>query len=45
MTEELLPPQALALMRPEAITPAVLYLLSEDAPTVPSWAPGRVRSR
>jgi hypothetical protein len=33
MTEELLPPQALALMRPEAITPAVLYLLSEDAPT------------
>jgi NAD(P)-dependent dehydrogenase (short-subunit alcohol dehydrogenase family) len=33
MTEELLPPQALALMRPEAITPAVLYLLGEDAPT------------
>jgi hypothetical protein len=33
MTEELLPPQALALMRPEAITPAVEYLLSEDAPT------------
>jgi hypothetical protein len=33
MTEELLPPQALALMKPEAITPAVLYLLSEDAPT------------
>jgi hypothetical protein len=29
----LLPPQALALMRPEAITPAVEYLLSEDAPT------------
>src|ERR1700694_1478322 len=28
MTEELLPPQAIALM-----TPAVLYLLSEDAPT------------
>ena len=27
MTEELLPPQALALMKPEAITPAVLYLL------------------
>ena len=25
MTEELLPPQALALMKPEAITPAVLY--------------------
>jgi NAD(P)-dependent dehydrogenase (short-subunit alcohol dehydrogenase family) len=33
MTEELLPPQALALMKPEAIAPAVLYLLSEDAPT------------
>jgi len=33
MTEELLPPQALQLMRPEAITPAVEYLLSEDAPT------------
>ncbi len=33
MTEELLPAQALALMRPEAITPAVLFLLGEDAPT------------
>ena len=33
MTEELLPPQALALMKPEAITPAVEFLLSEDAPT------------
>ncbi len=33
MTEELLPPHALALMKPEAITPAVLYLLGEDAPT------------
>jgi NAD(P)-dependent dehydrogenase (short-subunit alcohol dehydrogenase family) len=33
MTEELLAPQALALMRPEAITPAVEYLLHEDAPT------------
>ena len=33
MTEELLPPQALALMKPEAIAPAVLYLLAEDAPT------------
>ena len=33
MTEELLPPQALKLMRPESITPAVLYLLSEEAPT------------
>jgi hypothetical protein len=33
MTEELLPPQALELMKPEAITPAVEYMLSEDAPT------------
>ena len=33
MTEELLPPQALELMRPEAITPAVLYMLSDSAPT------------
>jgi NAD(P)-dependent dehydrogenase (short-subunit alcohol dehydrogenase family) len=33
MTEGLIPPQVLALMKPEAITPAVLYLLSEDAPT------------
>ena len=33
MTEEVLPPEPLKLMRPEAITPAVEYLLSEDAPT------------
>ena len=33
MTEELLPAPALALMKPEAITPAVLFLLGEDAPT------------
>ncbi len=33
MTEELLPPQALELMKPEAITPAVEYMLSEDSPT------------
>src|SRR6201989_1520336 len=33
MTEDLLPPQALELMKPHAITPAVEYLLSEDAPT------------
>ena len=33
MTEGLVPPQVLALMKPESITPAVLYLLSEDAPT------------
>lgn len=33
MTEELLPKQALDLMRPESITPAVLFLLGENAPT------------
>jgi NAD(P)-dependent dehydrogenase (short-subunit alcohol dehydrogenase family) len=33
MTEELLLPQALELMKPESITPAVEYMLSEDAPT------------
>ncbi len=33
MTEGLIPRDILALMQPEAITPAVLYLLSEDAPT------------
>jgi len=33
MTEELLPPQALELLKPESITPAVLYLLGQDAPT------------
>src|ERR1700760_1124299 len=33
MTEELLPPQALQLMKPNAITPAVEYMLSQDAPT------------
>jgi NAD(P)-dependent dehydrogenase (short-subunit alcohol dehydrogenase family) len=33
MTEELLPPQALQLMKPEAITPAVLFLLGDNAPT------------
>src|SRR3954447_20516616 len=33
MTEALIPAEALALMKPEAITPAVEYLLSEDAPT------------
>jgi len=33
MTEELLPPQALALMQPEKITPGVLYLVSEDGPS------------
>jgi NAD(P)-dependent dehydrogenase (short-subunit alcohol dehydrogenase family) len=33
MTEEILPPEAIALMRPEAVTPGVLYLLSEDGPS------------
>ncbi len=33
MTEELLPPEALKLMKPEAITPAVEYMLSENGPT------------
>jgi NAD(P)-dependent dehydrogenase (short-subunit alcohol dehydrogenase family) len=33
MTEGLIGPEILALMKPEAITPAVLYLLSADAPT------------
>jgi NAD(P)-dependent dehydrogenase (short-subunit alcohol dehydrogenase family) len=33
MTEGLIPPDVLALMKPESITPAVMYLLSEDAPT------------
>ena len=33
MTEELLPPKVLALMQPEAITPAVLYMVSENAPS------------
>src|ERR1051325_6761240 len=32
MTEELLPPDALALMQAEAITPAVLFLLGDNAP-------------
>jgi NAD(P)-dependent dehydrogenase (short-subunit alcohol dehydrogenase family) len=33
MTEELMPPQLLELLKPESVTPAVLYLLSEYAPT------------
>lgn len=33
MTEELLPKEALALMRSDAITPGVLYLLSEHGPS------------
>ena len=33
MTEGLLPPVAAALMAPETVTPAVLYLASEEAPS------------
>ena len=33
MTEDLLPKEALALMRPELITPGVLYLVSDRAPS------------
>jgi NAD(P)-dependent dehydrogenase (short-subunit alcohol dehydrogenase family) len=33
MTEELLPPEAGALLAPETITPGLLYLVSEDAPS------------
>lgn len=33
MTESLIPPDALALLAPETITPGVLYLVSEDAPS------------
>jgi NAD(P)-dependent dehydrogenase (short-subunit alcohol dehydrogenase family) len=33
MTEELLPAEAAALLAPETITPGLLYLVSEDAPS------------
>jgi NAD(P)-dependent dehydrogenase (short-subunit alcohol dehydrogenase family) len=33
MTEGLMPEEALALLTPETVTPAVLYMVSEDAPT------------
>ena len=33
MTEELLPPQVLPLLQPETITPGLLALVSEDAPS------------
>lgn len=32
MTENLMPPQALELLKPEYVTPGVVYLCSEDAP-------------
>lgn len=33
MTESLMPPKALEALKPELVTPAVLFMLSEDAPT------------
>ncbi len=33
MTEDVLPPEALARIQPERVTPGVLYLCSEEAPT------------
>ncbi|MCL2716122.1 MAG: SDR family NAD(P)-dependent oxidoreductase [Alphaproteobacteria bacterium] len=33
MTADLLPPEAGELMKPEAVTPAVVYMLGEDAPS------------
>ena len=33
MTEDLLPPEALEVLQPETITPGLLYLVSDDAPT------------
>jgi NAD(P)-dependent dehydrogenase (short-subunit alcohol dehydrogenase family) len=33
MTEKLLPPEAAQLLAPETITPGLLYLVSEDAPS------------
>jgi len=33
MTENLMPPEVLAMLKPEYVTPAVVFLASEDAPT------------
>jgi NAD(P)-dependent dehydrogenase (short-subunit alcohol dehydrogenase family) len=33
MTENLMPPNIIATLKPEYVTPAVVYLVSEDAPT------------
>ena len=33
MTEDLMPEQILTLLRPEAVTPAVIFMASEDAPS------------
>ncbi len=33
ITEDILPPEALALLQPEAVTPGLIYLVSETAPS------------
>jgi NAD(P)-dependent dehydrogenase (short-subunit alcohol dehydrogenase family) len=33
MTENLMPPEIVAMLKPEYVTPAVIYLASEEAPT------------
>lgn len=33
MTENLMPPQAMEMLKPEYVTPGVIYLVGEDAPT------------
>ena len=33
MTENLMPPQVLEMLKPEYVTPGVVFLASEDAPT------------
>ena len=33
MTEDLMPPEVLKLLEPEAVTPAVIFMASRDAPT------------
>jgi hypothetical protein len=33
MTENLMPPQMLEMLKPEFVTPGVVFLASEDAPT------------
>jgi anti-sigma factor RsiW len=33
MTEDLMPENVLSLLQPEAVTPAVIFMASEDAPT------------
>lgn len=41
MTENLMPPEALELLKPETITPGVLYLVSEDGPSRKILAQGQ----